>query len=59
MIAKQQLLTIKEVAQRLRISKSLAYKIIVEEGRIRHHRIGGRNRGGKVLVGRRLLKNFC
>jgi excisionase family DNA binding protein len=49
MNTKLQLLTAKETAQRLRISKSLVYQLI-DEGRLEHVRIGGRGRRGKILV---------
>ncbi len=53
----KQLLTVKEIAQRLRISTSMAYQLC-EEGRLEHHRIGGRGKRGKILVDDEAVQAF-
>jgi excisionase family DNA binding protein len=48
---------VREAAERLEISLSLAYKLC-EEGRLPHRRIGQRGRRGKIIVTEDDLKKF-
>jgi excisionase family DNA binding protein len=50
-------MTIKQAAERLEISKSLAYRL-VEEGRLPCRRIGGRGKRGKIIVTEEDVKRF-
>lgn len=48
---------VKTFAKRAEISLSLAYALI-DEGRVRHRRIGQRGRKGKIIVSEESLAEF-
>jgi excisionase family DNA binding protein len=41
--------TVKEAAEKLEVSVSLVYQLVAD-GRLPHHRIGGRGRRGKIVI---------